>query len=73
MKVHYFYNPCNPRAKDELWTLTYFYENVTCKRCLAKFATEQEEERNEPEMVQVTHDMAVDAGDRSLEGQWVEW
>jgi hypothetical protein len=23
--------------------------------------------------VQVTRDMAIDAGDRSLEGQWIEW
>lgn len=24
-------------------------------------------------MVQITRDMAIDAGDRSLEGQWTKW
>lgn len=27
----------------------------------------------QPEMVQVTRDMAMDAQDMSLEGQWVQW
>jgi hypothetical protein len=36
------------------------------------YRQEQEESRN-IELVQVTHDMAVDAGDRSLEGQYIEW
>lgn len=28
---------------------------------------------DEPQMVQVTRDMAIDAGDRSMEGRWIEW
>ena len=28
---------------------------------------------HEPQMVQVTKDMATDAQDPSLEGQWVQW
>jgi hypothetical protein len=24
-------------------------------------------------MVQITRDMAIDAGDRSLEGEWIRW
>jgi hypothetical protein len=31
------------------------------------------EEQNRQHMVQVTRDMAIDAGDRSLEGQWIPW
>lgn len=27
----------------------------------------------EKEKVQITRDMAIDAGDRSLEGQWIKW
>lgn len=27
----------------------------------------------EPQMMQITRDMAIDAGDRSLEGQWTRW
>ncbi len=27
----------------------------------------------EPEMVQITREMAMDAQDLSLEGQWIEW
>lgn len=30
------------------------------------------EQKGKP-MVQVTRDMAIDAGDRSLEGTWIEW
>ena len=30
-------------------------------------------EQSEPNMVQVTKEMAIDAGDRRLDGQWIEW
>lgn len=33
--------------------------------CAYEFAEQQK--------VQITRDMAIDAGDRSLEGQWIEW
>lgn len=41
-------------------------ENLTHGSC----CVQQEPER---EMVQVTRDMASDAQDMSLEGQWIEW
>lgn len=39
----------------------------TCKHCIRLSA------KRERQFVQVTRDMAIDAGDRSLEGEWVEW
>lgn len=41
-----------------------------CEDC---FYEEQQEADNRRQMVQVTRDMAIDAGDRSLEGEWIEW
>ena len=32
-----------------------------------------EQETSQEQMVQITRDMAIDAGDRSLEGQWIKW
>lgn len=31
------------------------------------------EELTRQEKVQITRDMAIDAGDRNLEGQWIKW
>lgn len=42
----------------------------------ADVITRQMEFEQEPEpdnMVQVSRDMAIDAGDRNLEGQWIQW
>lgn len=35
------------------------------------YCCEKEAEREN--LVQITRDMAIDAGDRSLEGQWIKW
>lgn len=34
---------------------------------------EQQQEPEPPNMVQISRDMAIDAGDRSMEGQWIQW
>lgn len=31
------------------------------------------EQRKQENMMQVTREMAIDAGDRTLEGKWIEW
>lgn len=33
----------------------------------------QVRDAEQSEMRQITRDMAIDAGDPSLEGQWIEW
>jgi len=57
----------------------------TCKDCGASLPTPEsemehrdncpamEQEPEPPNMVQISRDMAIDAGDRSMEGQWIEW
>lgn len=43
------------------------YEHDVCIDC------RMQEEDDGSDMYQVTREMAIDAGDRSLEGQWIRW
>jgi hypothetical protein len=41
--------------------------------CYDCYMYEEQANNAEPEMRQITRDMASDACDMSLEGQWIEW
>lgn len=42
-----------------------------CNEC--SNAIQEAENERQSRLVQVTHEMAIDAGDKRLEGQWIEW
>lgn len=42
-----------------------------CNDCFN--AAQEAENERQSRLVQVTREMAIDAGDRNLEGQWIEW
>ena len=55
--------------------LTYSELCIECQREYDDFCEylHAEEMHKEEQYVQVTKDMAMDAGDRTLEGQWIRW
>ncbi len=38
-----------------------------------RFPSREEQEPEPEQWMQVTREMAIDGGDRALEGQWVKW
>lgn len=58
-------------CKREVLPEDFEEEIEMCTECIA-YGQDIERE-NQRQMVQVQRDMAIDAGDRSLEGQWIEW
>ena len=58
-------------CKKEVSPEDFEKEIETCIECIIYI--QEAECESQRQMVQVTRDMAIDAGDRSLEGQWVEW
>lgn len=44
-----------------------------CEECIIFEQECAAQEQEGDKMVQVTREMAIDAGDRSLEGQWIRW
>ena len=59
---------CNQELSQE--KAIYLEDGTTvCYSCLEYLQHEQE--RNS--MMQVTREMAIDGGDRSLEGTWIRW
>lgn len=55
--------------------MTYSELCIECQREYDDFCEylHAEEMHKEEQYVQVTKDMAMDAGDRTLEGQWIRW
>lgn len=49
-----------------------FETDDTCPNCV-EMIIRQEMEIEENRWVQVTREMALDAGEPSLEGQWIKW
>lgn len=45
-------------------------EDYFCEECVIYSSDFQEQERQD---VQVTREMAIDAGDPSMEGAWIKW
>jgi len=45
-------------------------EDYFCQECIIYLTDFQEPERQD---VQVTREMAMDAGDPSMEGAWIKW
>lgn len=45
---------------------------VVCYACL-EYLKEQKQDDERNRMMQITKEMAIDAGDRNLEGKWVMW
>ncbi len=61
---------CNNCKKE----LTYSGLCVDCQREYDDFCEYlHAEEVQEEQSYQVTKEMAIDAGDRKLEGQWIRW
>ena len=47
---------------------------LACQGCTDDMQSAGQQEREQLEqMMQVTREMAADAGDKNLEGQWIRW
>lgn len=57
---------CKKEFKNEE-DIEYIKHTGVCMSCLYYL----DEQRREDNMMQITRDMALDAGDPSLEGQWI--
>ena len=63
--------PICKECKKEVLPEDFEEEIETCIECIIYAQEAENEQQNR--LVQVTREMAIDAGDRSLEGQWIEW
>ena len=63
--------PICKECKREVSPEDFEEESEACIEC--SIYIQEAERESQRQMVQITRDMAIDAGDRNLEGQWVKW
>lgn len=63
--------PLDGMIREDVINLIESEKNIEVEKVHGDCCAYEREERRE--WVQVTRDMAIDAGDRNLEGEWVKW